>query len=94
MRARYSAYARSDLDYVADTWDPRTRPDDLAPEPGLTWRRLEILEVVDGGAEDAEGWVTFAAHYRLGVERGTLRERSRFERVDGVWRYVDGFSAN
>ena len=27
MRARYSAYAVDDLDYVWRTWHPRTRPD-------------------------------------------------------------------
>lgn len=90
MRARYSAYARGDLAYVARTWAPRTRPDDLAPQPDLTWRRLEVLDVVDGGPDATQGRVTFAAHYRVGADRGTLREHSRFERVAGVWYYVDG----
>ncbi len=90
MRARYSAYARGDLAYVARTWAARTRPDDLTSQPGLTWRRLEVLDVVDGGPGATEGWVTFAAHYRVGADRGILRERSRFERVGGAWYYVEG----
>ncbi|QGF24642.1 YchJ family protein [Raineyella fluvialis] len=91
MRARYSAYARGDMDYVSRTWSPRTRPSDLAPDPDLTWRRLEVFEVSGGGPEDDEAWVTFAAHYRVGGERGVLRERSRFTRVGGVWLYLEGF---
>ena len=56
MRSRYAAYAVGDTDYVFRTWHPRTRPDDLAPDPVLAWTGLTI---VDAG----EDWVEFVAAY-------------------------------
>lgn len=83
MRARYAAYAVGDTDYVFRTWHPRTRPDDLTPDAGLTWTGLSIV----GAGED---WVEFVASYERGGVPGELRERSRFERRAGRWVYVDG----
>ena len=65
------------------SWHPRTRPDDLSPDPGRTWTGLEIL----GSGAD---WVEFAASYDVGGVPGQQRERSRFERRGGRWVYVDG----
>jgi SEC-C motif-containing protein len=83
MRSRYAAYALGETDYVFRTWHPRTRPDDVSPDPALTWTALEIV----GSGED---WVEFVASYDRGGEPGELRERSRFERRGGRWVYVDG----
>jgi SEC-C motif domain protein len=81
MRSRFSAYALGELDHVFRTWHPRTRPDDLAPVPGLTWTRLEVL--------DARGdEVEFRAHHDSPSGPGVLRERSLFERRGGRWVYV------
>jgi SEC-C motif-containing protein len=90
MRARYSAYAVEDVDYIWQTWHPRTRPDALTPEAGLTWTGLEILDTVDGRAGDASGEVEFRAHYRQDRRGGTLHERSRFAVRARRWFYVDG----
>ena len=87
MRSRYSAYARGDLAYLRRTWHPQTRPADLAPEPGLRWIRLEVLDAEGGGLFDAEGVVEFRAHYRDQGRPGVLDERSRFVRHDGKWVY-------
>lgn len=97
MRARYSAYAAGDLDYVWQTWHPKTRPAKLA-ETGLTWTGLEIVDTVDGRAGDESGEVEFRAHYienrRSGRSApgvgGTLHERSRFAVRARRWFYVDG----
>lgn len=83
MRSRYAAYAVGDTDYVFRTWHPRTRPDDLTPDPGLTWTGLSI----EAASED---WVEFVASYERGGVSGELRERSTFERRAGRWVYVDG----
>jgi SEC-C motif domain protein len=83
MRSRYAAYAVGDLDYVFRTWHPRTRPQDLSPDPGLTWTGLEVI----GSGED---WVEFAAAFTRAGEAGELRERSRFQRRGERWVYVDG----
>ena len=91
MRSRYTAFARGNADYLRRTWAPATRPDHVDLDPDITWRRLEVIETCAGGLDDDEGWVNFAAHHRIGAERGTLRERSRFVRIDGRWFYVDGW---
>lgn len=86
MRSRYSAFVRLDGGYLLRTWHPRTRPERLDLDPGMRWTGLEILDTTDGSAFHATGTVTFRASYR----GGSLHERSRFERVDGAWVYVDG----
>lgn len=98
MRSRYSAYAVDNLDYVWQTWHPKTRPAELT-ETGLTWTGLEIVDTVDGRPGDESGEVEFRAHYRQGrrsgrsapdVAGGTLHERSRFAVRARRWFYVDG----
>lgn len=86
MRSRYAAFVRLDAGYLLRTWHPRTRPARLEPDAGMRWTGLEILGTSGGSAFHATGTVTFRASYR----GGSLHERSRFERVDGAWAYVDG----
>ncbi|MGW6296910.1 YchJ family protein [Streptomyces sp. NPDC055058] len=86
MRSRYSAFAVRDAGYLLRTWHPRTRPARLDLDPAMRWTGLEILDTTDGSAFHQTGTVTFRASYR----GGSLRERSRFERVGGAWVYVDG----
>ena len=90
MRSRYSAYARLDERYLLDSWHPRTRP-----APGfvheVAWRGLSIMSTTGGGPDDARGTVEFEVTWEN--PDGTLesmRELSRFERLDGRWVYVDG----
>ncbi|WP_416485743.1 YchJ family protein [Streptomyces sp. CL12] len=86
MRSRYCAFVKGDTGYLLRTWHPRTRPERLDLDPRMRWTGLEILDAADGSAFHATGTVTFRASYR----GGSLHERSRFERVDGAWVYVDG----
>ncbi|MEV5878233.1 YchJ family protein [Streptomyces sp. NPDC052101] len=86
MRSRYSAFVTGNAGYLLRTWHPRTRPERLDLDPRMTWTGLEILDTTDGSAFHTTGTVTFRASYR----GGSLHERSRFERVDGAWVYVDG----
>ncbi|MER6525054.1 YchJ family metal-binding protein [Streptomyces sp. NPDC001508] len=86
MRSRYAAFVRGDAGYLLRTWHPRTRPVRLDLDPGLRWTGLEVLGTTDGSAFHTTGTVTFRASYR----GGSLHERSRFERVDGAWAYVNG----
>jgi SEC-C motif-containing protein len=90
MRSRYSAFAVGDTAYLLASWHPSTRPQALGPEPGLVWRRLEVLRAEGGGPFENAGTVEFRAAWRDGAERGVLHERSRFVRADGRWLYVDG----
>ncbi|MGJ5761979.1 YchJ family protein [Streptomyces galbus] len=86
MRSRYSAFVRGEADYLLRTWHPGTRPARLDLDPGMRWTGLEILATEDGTAFHSTGVVEFRASYR----GGALHERSRFERVEGAWAYVDG----
>ncbi|MGW1625687.1 YchJ family protein [Streptomyces sp. NPDC002172] len=86
MRSRYSAFVKRDEPYLLRTWHPRTRPARLDLDPGMRWTGLEILATTDGSAFHSTGTVTFRASFR----DGSLLERSRFERVDGAWVYLDG----
>lgn len=90
MRARFTAFACHDGRHLRRTWHPSTRPETIDFEPGLSWRRLVILDRVAGGPFDREGVVEFEAFWRQGAERGSLRERSRFVRESTQWYYVDG----
>ncbi|GGS96965.1 MULTISPECIES: YchJ family protein [Streptomyces] len=86
MRSRYCAFVRLDAAYLLRTWHPRTRPVRLDLDPAMRWTGLEILGTTDGSAFHTTGTVTFRASYR----GGSLHERSRFQRIDGGWVYVDG----
>jgi SEC-C motif domain protein len=90
MRSRFDAFARGDVDHLLASWHPSTRPDALELEPDVEWRRLQIVDTVAGGPDDAEGVVEFRASYRAPDGAGLLHERSRFARIDGRWVYVDG----
>lgn len=90
MRSRFSAFAVGDTAYLLSTWHPSTRPASLQLDPDLEWQRLEILEVTRGAGEDAEGTVTFDAHFwdTARRQRGLQREHSAFRREGGRWFYV------
>jgi SEC-C motif-containing protein len=90
MRSRFSAFALGLSDYLLASWHPGTRPRELALEDDVIWRRLQIVDVVGGGVHDSNGVVEFRASYRGPGGTGLLHERSRFERVDGRWFYLDG----
>ena len=63
-----------------------SRPAGVDLAPGMRWTVREILATTDGTAFHTTGTVTFRASFK----GGSLHERSRFERVDGAWVYVDG----
>ncbi|MQY14735.1 hypothetical protein SRB5_49110 [Streptomyces sp. RB5] len=88
MRSRYTAFAVHDEAYLLRTWHPVARPARIDFDPGLRWRRLEILDTVAGSAFHDTGVVEFRAHYTQDGERGEMRERSRFVRLDGAWVYT------
>jgi SEC-C motif domain protein len=90
VRSRYSAFAVGDAGYLRETWDPATRPRSVTLHPAVRWTGLEVVATAGGGLFDAEGTVTFRAHYRAGGEEHVQAERSRFRRVESRWVYVDG----
>jgi len=94
MRSRYSAFARGLGEYLAATHAAPATPSDIAElsrwAASVTWLGLDVLSRGAGGVEDATGVVEFVARYLEDGAVVALHERSRFERQDGRWRYVDG----
>ncbi|UWX97843.1 YchJ family protein [Arthrobacter zhaoxinii] len=90
MRSRYSAFATGNVPYLLATWHPDHRPATLELDPGIEWRRLDILSTSGGGPLDTTGTVEFRAYYRQDGQRGTQQELSSFIRKQGQWLYVDG----
>ncbi|MER7108222.1 YchJ family metal-binding protein [Streptomyces sp. NPDC000229] len=94
MRSRYSAFVVRDEPYLLRTWAPATRPRSVDFDPAMRWTGLEIADTTDGTLFHTSGTVTFVARYTHRGEQGALRERSRFEKADGAWVYVDGTFAD
>ena len=92
MRSRYVAYHYRNSSYLLKTWHPSTRPQALKfdEDDDTQWVGLKVLDVHSGGADDPDGEVTFEARYLSQGRVSVLAERSRFTRVDGAWRYLDG----
>ncbi|HLQ38333.1 MAG TPA: YchJ family protein [Planctomycetota bacterium] len=95
MRSRYSAYALGHIDWIHDSQSPDGRQfiDRQATEQWskrAEWQGLEILEIREGGPDDAEGFVEFKARYTLGGEAITHHEIASFRKEDGKWYFVDG----
>ena len=90
MRSRYSAYAKNHAQWVADTWAPETRPEDLTDvaESRVKWLGLKILRTAV--TDETHGTVEFVARGRLPAGAFRMHEASRFEKREGDWFYVDG----
>lgn len=90
MRSRFSAFALGLERYLLDSWDPSTRPETVDLDGNVEWRRLQIVDTALGGDSDDAGVVEYRASFRHDGRSGLLQERSRFVRVEGRWKYVDG----
>jgi SEC-C motif-containing protein len=88
MRSRYTAYVLGSVDHLFRTWHPRTRPEEISPDPGLEWTGLEVRDVEQ--SDDGTGVVEFRASWTWQGQTGVLHERSRFEQRSGRWVYVEG----
>jgi SEC-C motif domain protein len=89
MRSRYCAFVFERIDYLLETWHPRTRPASIDPSPsGLKWLGLDVRRhlVLDSNHATVE----FVARSKLGGRATRLHEVSRFEKIDDRWAYVDG----
>ena len=97
MRSRYSAYAlaqrndelgRSMLHYLLGTWHMSTSPGEgeleLSPNH---WTGLEVIHAEETG--DA-AVVEFNAFFKVNGKAERMHEASRFVRLNGAWKYIDG----
>jgi SEC-C motif-containing protein len=95
MRSRYTAYTRSEIDYLFETSGPEIRKE-FDHEASRTWadsadwQGLAILDVEGGAEHDQTGAVEFLARYEVNDKVCDHHELAQFARVDGVWRFIDG----
>ena len=95
MRARYSAYAVGNVEFLYASSGPEARSefDEKTTRDWSTsakWHGLEVLSTVRGGNDDEEGEVAFVARYSANGQQCEHREPSYFKRIDGEWRFIDG----
>jgi SEC-C motif domain protein len=94
MRARYSAYARHEIEYILKTTHPDKRKecDEKAIRSwseNSQWEKLEIQSVSKGTAQDTEGTVEFIAEFVESRTKKNLHENAQFKKIDGEWLYYD-----
>lgn len=99
MRARYSAFAKGEVQFIVDTIDPAHR-DGVSADGFRKWAErsewlgLEICRTKDGGPDDTEGIVEFKALYREKDKRQVHHEIAEFRKSDDQWFFVDGNPPN
>jgi SEC-C motif-containing protein len=99
MRARYSAYATANIDFIERTTHSSTRSGfdrESARKwaEGSQWQSLEILHATGGTEQDTDGSIEFIASYSQNAEEIKHHEISTFRKEDGVWTFVDGRVVN
>jgi len=96
MRARYSAYAKAQVDFIIDSTHPEQRESndrDAIKEwaEKSEWLGLEVKESRKGGPEDQDGFVEFIAKYSDRGMKMDHHEVAEFRRgKDGEWLFFDG----
>jgi SEC-C motif-containing protein len=94
MRARYTAYALGEVDFIISTHTPEAgkdvdRDQTEAWSKNSKWLGLEVVATEGGGPKDDKGTVEFIARYKIknvGIEH---RERAKFEKIGGKWLFAD-----
>lgn len=93
MRARYTAYATGEIDYILDTQDPETSGD-IDRESTESWSKdsewlgFELLDT-EMGEDEKTGTVDFIARYRLQGQEHAHHEQASFRKADDGWLFVD-----
>ncbi len=102
MRARYTAFALAEVDFIIDSHHPDTRGEVKRDEieewsKNSEWLGLEIAQTEMGTEKDNDGIVIFHARYKA-PDPSTGRpepkvhdhwERSLFRKHDGAWKFLD-----
>jgi len=95
MRSRYAAYVVGNIDYLKRSLDPKWHASFDGPgtkewSEKAVWKELTILSTKAGKASDEEGEVEYVARFELDGKDHDMRERARFRKRAGEWRYLDG----
>ncbi|MGD9157403.1 MAG: YchJ family protein [Desulfobacteraceae bacterium] len=95
MRARYSAFVKTEIDFLYNTVSPEQQTDFNYEEAtdwsnNSEWQGLEIIETVNGGPDDEKGTVEFIARFKQDDQEIEHHELASFERIDSKWVFMDG----
>jgi len=95
MRARYSAYARTEIDYLEDSTHVDGREDfDKASSrtwsENADWEKLEIVRTQGGGPDDNQGFVEFIARFVQKDIKQKHHEVAEFKKEGDRWFFLDG----
>ncbi len=95
MRARYTAYATHNIDFIFKSHHPSSvssvdRESTEAWSNNAEWLGLEVNKTELGGPSDEAGFVEFVARYKFQGATIPHRERAQFEKLEGKWFFVDG----
>lgn len=85
MRSRYSAYALKKIDYIIETaFQPMGSKEELEQFAEKT--NFDGLKILEAKAN----FVTFRATLSQEGQDASFTEKSRFERLNGRWKYHSG----
>ncbi|VFQ45566.1 YchJ family protein [Desulfoluna butyratoxydans] len=95
MRARYSAYAKVETDFLKESIHPDKRHthDERQTKNWAAkseWFNLEVVRTDKGGEGDETGQVEFIANYAVKGEKARHHELASFVKVEGAWYFDDG----
>jgi SEC-C motif-containing protein len=95
MRARYSAFASGNIDFVKTSIHPSKLGefDEKATREwsiGSKWLGFEIAGILGGGENDTEGTVEFIAAYSVKTTAMKHHEKAEFKKENGQWYFYDG----
>lgn len=95
MRSRYTAYVKTEIDYIYETTHPSqrskfNRQESLQWSRNTDWQSLEVLRTEKGDETDDTGIVEFVARYREKSKAVQHHEIAEFKKEGGRWFFVDG----
>jgi SEC-C motif-containing protein len=94
MRSRYSAFVKSEIDYLHDTIPPEQQKEFNYQETAdwsknSQWEGLDILNTSEGGPDDETGTVEFVAHFQENGKKVEHHELARFDKINGRWYFTE-----
>lgn len=95
MRARYSAYAKAEVDFIVDSTHPEQRESNDREEikkwaEKSEWLGLQIVKTEKGAPADEDGIVEFIANYTDHGVKLEHHEIAEFRKKGGEWFFYDG----
>lgn len=96
MRARYSAYVKHEIGFIASSCVRSEGEADIDLEETRRWSEesewigLVIHSTTKGGPNDEEGVVDFSATYARKGLKDEHHEIAGFKKVNGEWLYAEG----